>query len=515
MKSTFKQSNEQPRQVITALKSAVIKPAIAKLSVCISLLLLVGCVSMSGITPQSELLKPGKLDAGKTITQAATIAWPKQDWWKIYHDPQLDSLIAKAVEGSPTLNAAKARVALTQAFADSARAETLPNISGNASVIRERFTELQFIPPPWGGHSDWNNKATIALAHDLDLWGRQESIWQGSLDESKAAAAEMQQVKLGLESAIIRSYVQLAMEFALRDIAEAHQSQLKERTAIARRALAAGIGTQMEVVETETELPTAHAHIESINTRIDLLRHQLAALSGQGPGAGEAIQRPSMSLNYLVGLPDQLPANLIGRRPDVLAYRWHVEAASHNIEGAKAAFYPNINLLAFVGFQALGFNQLLSSAAGIAGVGPAISLPIFDGGRRRGNLSAKTAGYDIAVESYNEAVIRALQDVSDQLVILQSNIKQRNDAALAMTSAHKAHMLAEKSYHAGLTNYQHVLETHAVMLRQQEIATQLEAVWLDGYANLMRALGGGTIEYRLDEYDAGQSLSTGAAAEQQ
>lgn len=444
MKSTFKQSNEQSRQVVPELKSAVIKPAIAKLSVCISLLLLVGCVSMSGITPQSELLKPGKLDAGKTITQAATIAWPKQDWWKIYHDPQLDSLIAKAVEGSPTLNAAKARVALTQAVADSARAETLPNISGNVSVIRERFTELQFIPPPWGGHSDWNNKATIALAHDLDLWGRQESIWQGSLDESKAAAAEMQQVRLGLESAIIRSYVQLAMEFALRDIAEEHQSQLKERTAIARRALAAGIGTQMEVVETETELPTAHAHIESINTRIDLLRHQLAALSGQGPGAGEAIQRPSMSLNHLVGLPDQLPANLIGRRPDVLAYRWHVEAASHNIEGAKAAFYPNINLLAFVGFQALGFNQLLSSAAGIAGVGPAISLPIFDGGRRRGNLSAKTASYDIAVESYNEAVIRALQDVSDQLVILQSNIKQRNDAALAMTSAHKAHMLAEK-----------------------------------------------------------------------
>jgi len=496
---------------MTTPKLAVVSKSLSKLGLGFSLILLAGCVSMSGISPQAELVKPESLNTGKAITAAAHIAWPKEGWWKIYHDPQLDSLIAKAVEGSPTLNAAKARVALTQAIADSMHAETLPNISGNISVIRERFTELQFIPPPWGGHTDWNNKAAISLAHDLDLWGRQESIWRGSLDESKAVAAEMQQVKLGLASAIIRSYVQLAMEFEARDIAEEHQAQLKERTAIARRALAAGIGTQMEVIETETPLPTAHAHIEAINTRIDLLRHQLAALSGQGPGAGEMIQRPKMSLDHLVGLPDQLPANLIGRRPDVLAYRWRVEAASHNIEGAKAAFYPNINLLAFVGFQALGFSQLLSSAAGIAGVGPAVSLPIFDGGRRRGNLSAKTAAYDLAVENYNEAVIRALQDVSDQLVILQSNIKQRKDAALALATAHKAHTLAEKSYHAGLTNYQHVLDTHAIVLRQQEIATQLEAVWLDGYANLMRALGGGTIVngtdgYHLDEQGVEQSL---------
>ncbi len=499
----------------TVMLPAVFK-SLPKLGLGLSLILLAGCVSMSGISPQAKLLKPERLDAGQAITTSAHIAWPKEDWWKIYHDPQLDSLIAKAVEGSPTLNAAKARVALTQAIADSMHAETLPNISGNVSVTRERFTELQFIPPPWGGHTDWNNKAAISLAYDLDLWGRQESIWHGTLDETKAAAAEMQQVKLGLESAIIRSYVQLAMEFELRDIAEEHQTQLKERVAIARRALAAGIATQMEVIETETPLPTAHAHIEAINTRIDLLRHQLAALSGQGPGAGETIQRPSLSLDNLVGLPDQLPANLIGRRPDVLAYRWHVEAASHNIEGAKAAFYPNINLLAFVGFQALGFNQLLSSAAGIAGIGPAISLPIFDGGRRRGNLSAKTASYDIAVENYNESVIRALQDVSDQLVILQSNIKQRKDATLALATAHKAHTLAEKSYHAGLTNYQHVLETHAIVLRQQEISTQLEAIWLDGYANLMRALGGGTIEYRLDEYGTAQGLpsSTGGTEHQ-
>lgn len=458
------------------------------------IVLLAGCVSMKGIDPQAKTTEANQLDAGKTISTATTIDWPKEDWWKAYHDPQLDSLVSRTITGSPTLRVAQARVTLSQAFADSMHAETLPNIGADASVARERFTALQFIPPPWGGHSDWNNKATASLAYDLDLWGRQESIWHASVDESHAAAAEVQQVKLELETAVVRSYVQLAMEFTLRDIAEAHLHEIQQRVSISRRSLTAGLGTAMEVHEAETPLPLARAQIDAIDARISLLRNQLAALSGQGPGAGDAITRPSLALEAAVGLPDQLPANLIGRRPDVLAYRWRVEAAQQNIEGAKAAFYPNINLLAFIGFQALGFGQLISNAASIAGVGPAVSLPIFDGGRRRGNLSAKTASYDIAVENYNGVLVRALQDVSDQLVILQSNTRQRAEAEQSLASARKAHELAQTSYRAGLSNFQHVLDTHSAVLRQQEIIAQLQAVRLDAYAGLMRALGGGTME---------------------
>ena len=161
---------------------------------------------------------------------------------------------------------------------------------------------------------------------------------------------------------------------------------------------------------------------------------------------------------------------------------------------SKAAFYPNINLIAFIGFQALGFGQLISNAAAIAGVGPAINLPIFDGGRRRGNLSAKTASYDIAVENYNEAVIKALQDVSDQLAVLQSNAKQRAETEHAQATAIKAHTLAESSYKAGLSNYVHVLVTHETILRQKEMIARLQADRLDAYAGLMRALGGGTVD---------------------
>jgi NodT family efflux transporter outer membrane factor (OMF) lipoprotein len=461
---------------------------------CAYMLLLTGCISMSGIFPQAKTKEANTLAPGKTIAAAANMAWPKDDWWQSYQDPQLNSLVTQSINGSPTLRAAQARVALSQAYAQTMQAATLPLIGADISTTRERFTELQFIPQPWAGHTYWNNKATASLAYDLDLWGRQDSIWRASVKETQAVAAEKQQVKLALETATVSRYVQLAMEFALRDVAEEHAHEVEQLISIVNHSYAAGLSTKMEVYEAETPLPLARAQIEAIDGRISLLRNQLAALTGQGPGAGDTITRPKLLLDVATGLPEQLPASLIGRRPDVLAYRWRVEAAQDNIAGAKAEFYPNINLIAFVGMQAIGFGQLISSAASIAGVGPAISLPIFDGGRRRGNLSAKTASYDLAVESYNEVLVNALQDVSDQLLMLQSNAKQRRQTELALAMASKAHTLAKTSYRAGLSNYLHVLSTHEVMLKQQEIIVQLQAMRLASYAGLMRSLGGGTID---------------------
>ena len=266
--------------------------------------LLSGCVSMQGIEPNAKATPVNSLQAGSTISTAPKIEWPAQDWWKAYQDPQLDALVATAVAGSPNLRMAKARAALAQAFADSAHAETLPNVGADASIVRERFTALQFIPPPWGGHTDWNNKVTTSLAYDLDLWGRQESIWHASVDDARAAAIEVQQVKLELATTVVRHYVQLAMEFTLRDIAGgicSNSSSAKPSLGVVWQPARYGNGP----AEAETPLSLARAHIEAINTRIGPLRNQLAALSGQD----QELAKPSsagVSLNAGIGLPDQL-----------------------------------------------------------------------------------------------------------------------------------------------------------------------------------------------------------------
>ncbi len=458
--------------------------------------ILAGCASMTGINTHAQMQKADKLEAGRQIAQASRIAWPTEKWWEAYHDAQLNVLIEKGIAGNPTLDAARARVTQAGAFADNMRSGMRPNLRINASAMRERYTAQQFIPPPWAGNTSWDNQVQIAFSYDLDLWGRQKSLWQSSLDGERAASAEAQMVRLELVTAIVRSYVQMALEYELRDIALANKTEIEQRIAILRRGLNAGMGTEMQATEAQTHLPLARMQIEALDMRIALLGSQIAAYTGQGPGAGERIARPAMNLDAAIGLPEVLPANLIGRRPDVLAYRWQVEAARNGIESATAAFYPDMTMLAVAGSEALGFGQLCSASAAMAGAGPAISLPIFDGGRRRAYLSAKSAAYDIAVDNYNAQLVLALQEISDQLSELQSNAVERAQAQIALASSQKSCSLAEASYRAGLGDYAHVIDAKIAMLQQQAALAGLQAAELDGYAGLMRSIGGGVQEER-------------------
>ncbi|MCB5190793.1 efflux transporter outer membrane subunit [Methylobacillus arboreus] len=453
-----------------------------------------GCVSMSGISTTAQPRDANSLQAGQDIAHARhDLPWPKEDWWRAYQDPALNALVERSLADHPDIHAARARVAMAEAQAQTVAAARAPQASLNGSLIRERFTDLQFIPPPWNGHTEWNNKATANLSYDLDLWGRREQQWKGALDSASAAAVEAQQVKLSLATAVVRHYVDLSREYALHHIIETRIEIAGKKRDITQRALAAGLSTEIAVTEVETAIPVLRSQLEASAERITLLKQQLAVLSGQGPGATEALERPTLALHVDIGLPDNVPASLVGRRPDLVAARWRIEAASHDVASAKAAFYPDINLLSFAGLQAMGFSHLLSNAAGVAGVGPALSLPLFDGGRRRGNLAAQGAAYDIAVEQYNSILLQALQDVSGQLVVLHSNAGQHEEIHTALALAEKSRKLASVRNQAGLANYLQVLEAENQVLNQQATLIELDAVRLSTYAGLMQALGGGVI----------------------
>jgi NodT family efflux transporter outer membrane factor (OMF) lipoprotein len=288
----------------------------------------------------------------------------------------------------------------------------------------------------------------------------------------------------------------------LKDIEETSLAQQLAVASIAQRRLNAGIGTRLEVSQAETSLPTARANIEKINEEIALSRNLIAVLIGGGPSAGDAIQRPLLAKNInssepashaglAISLPDKVPANLIGRRPDVIAQRWRVEALTKDIAVAKAEFYPDINISAFVGFSSLGLSHFLSSASAVRGFTPAISLPIFDGGRLRANLGAHTATLDAAIETYNNTLLHSLQSVADQIVSLKSIELQREQSEQAMAQAQRSYQLALRGFTAGLTPYLDVIQTQMAMLREQQRVAQARAAYLDAWAQLMQALGGG------------------------
>lgn len=467
---------------------------VARSAVWLLALLLNGCLSSKGIAPVSQPLLQDQLALGKTISEAPVMAWPTEHWWQVYGDAQLNRLIEKSLHDHPDLKKATARMAVTTALAEQARAATLPNLGGKVSSSRERFTELSFIPKPWAGRFNWNNQATVDMSYNLDLWKQQKSAWLAALDETRVADAEMQQVKIELTAAIVKSEIQLAAEYQWRDLAQDELDDLRHEIAIAQKALAAGLNTQLALSRLEARLPAAQNKLVLIDLHLTLLKNQMAALSGEGPGAGESITRPALHLSASVGLPDRLPANLVGRRPDMVAARWRVEAAQKHIQSAKAAFYPNINLLGYVGFQGLAFASLFSSAGLVGNLGPAMTLPLFDGGRRRANLSAETALYDMAVEDYNATLLKALERISSQLSVMQTVEAEMTNTRQALGKSEQAHQLALKNYRAGLSNRVESLQTNLLVLQQKNVLVEQEAARLEAYATLMLALGGGVME---------------------
>ena len=474
--------------------------SVSLLLACSLTLLLSACADFSGIDPQSKLNDGSKLAAGKALSASSQIAWPTTAWWQVYRDPQLDALVQQAVADSPNLKMAQARIRQATALAGSARSATLPKVGMEASTTRGLYSSEYIFPPPLGGSWNWDNEFAVKASYDLDLWDKDRSALESALDTVQVSAAEARSAQLNLEVAVVRGYLQLATQYALRDIAASTLAQQTALADIARRRLGAGLGTRLEVSQAETALPDAQANIEKIDENIALLRNQIAALSGKGPGSGDSIQRPTLAANMIgtdhssalpIGLPDNVPAHLIGRRPDVIAQRWRVEAMSKNIDVAKASFYPDINISAFIGLQALGFTNFLSAASGVRGAGPAISLPIFDGGRLRANLGAQTAALDGAIESYNNTLVQALQSVADQIVKLKSEQQQRLQSEQALALAGKSYDLAKRGYQAGLTAYINVIQTQLTMLQQQQRVAQTRASYLDSWAQLMQALGGG------------------------
>ncbi|MDE1716052.1 multidrug transporter, partial [Chromobacterium amazonense] len=190
---------------------------------------------------------------------------------------------------------------------------------------------------------------------------RQRAALAAALDQAEVWAAEAQLARLNLATAIVRDYAQLAVQYEVKDLLRDSLAQRERFLLLAKKRKAAGLGTEAEVVLNEARLPALRNQIEQVDENISLLGKQLAALAGRGPGAGEALRRPALRLGqHQVSLPSALPAELIGRRPDVVAKRWQVEAEAKKIDAARAAFYPNIDLQAFIGFQSIGFDNFPS-----------------------------------------------------------------------------------------------------------------------------------------------------------
>lgn len=459
------------------------------------LLLITGCASTHGLKPVATLRSPEQLQAAQTFGTAAvrTDAWPVASWWQALADPQLDALISEGLKDSPTLEVAAARTRAALAEAGIGDAERLPQLSGLGDVTRAHFSGNGFIPPPYAGTTQDLDTLQASLSWHVDLWGGGRAQFNSALDLAKASAIDADAARLTLSSSIASTYIELQHDYLLLDVAQATLAQREQVTSLTRDRNAAGLDSRLELKQTEETLPATREAVIQLQENIEHTRHALAALLGAGPDRGLSIERPGASALVDPALPSQLPAELLGRRPDLEAQRLRVGAAAEAIKVRKAAFYPNVDLIAFAGFQRLGPGALLNSGERQIGAGPALTLPLFDAGERRARLSGADAAYDAAVAQYNQSLADALRDVADQISATHSVSAQRSEQQLALASAQEAYDLAVLRYREGVGNYLQVLVTEEPLLAQRQLAADLQARSLHVAVDLARALGGGAL----------------------
>jgi len=274
-------------------------------------------------------------------------------------------------------------------------------------------------------------------------------------------------------------------------VAERAIAQRRDLTALSNQRLAAGLDTQVETTQARGTVAAAQTDLQRVDEEIALARNQIAALLGKGPDRGMQIARPTLLANATPQLPDDLTIGLIGRRPDIVAARWRVEASSQDITVAKKEFLPDITLTAFAGYASLDPSNLLMGISRTFGVGPTLKLPIFAGGRLRANLKGKYAQYDIAAASYNQTLVDALRETADIVTSIRSVDQQIVTQREALDLAEHAYALATTRYKAGLGTQLTVLNAESNVLQQRRLATDLQARRLDLQMGLMKALGGG------------------------
>ncbi|MBV8464605.1 MAG: efflux transporter outer membrane subunit [Burkholderiales bacterium] len=448
------------------------------------------CASMGPATERAKPVDAATLQVGDAF-KGSDAQWPQAQWWTSLGDNQLNDLIADALRDSPTLAVARARIDKAAAIAGVVHADAGPQIGLDAEVDSQHFQRNSVYPPPLAGTTNGVGLIQLQGSWDLDFFGKHQAEFDTALSQTRAAEFQRQAVALALASDISRTYVQLALQYDLLDVLDATEQQRENVLEVNRTRVAAGLDPAGERNVANASLASVRQERAAIEGRISVLQDRLASLAGVGPARGRQLHRPQLAIGAVDGIPDMLPAELVARRPDIAAQRARLNASLREIDLAKSQFYPDINLAGFIGVQSIGLGNLLKWDSHMTGVGPALHLPVFDGGALRSNLRVTQAEFDGAVADYNALVIQAMQQTADAVANERAVATQLDEQNKAEDEVKEAYRLAQLRYEHGLSSRLLALNAEDRVLgetrQRAELAAQARLAWVD----LNHALGGG------------------------
>ncbi len=441
------------------------------------------CVNYIGVHHKQHLKKPEQFASKKSLV-SKNGTWPRMDWATQF-DPHLPSLIHEGLANNPDLQIAVARQSQAQALVEGRNAALLPRIDfiGFASRSKAIFPFFHLLQN--------FGIAALNFHYELDFWGKNYSSLAQALSQEKASQAVLYQSALMISTMIASVYNQLEYEYSIREVL---LRTLKQRTllnTITAKLFKSGLATEVQVYQAQNVYADVQTQLVAIEGQIQRTRQQLGVLLGGGPDRGFTIPRPKFSTLAEPKLPPNLPINLLGRRPDIVAARWQVEASLHGVKQVKAQFYPNVDLLAAAANFSFGTAALFRDSNQFLGSAAAVTLPIFDGGVLRAQLKGHYAQLDEQIALYNSTLNKALGEVAEHITLIHSVDKQLKVQKNALSASRRAFELAQKQYEFGLTSQIVMLNAETHYLEEQQARLQLIRSRRDLQIALIKALGGG------------------------
>ncbi|PZP28535.1 MAG: hypothetical protein DI603_19365 [Roseateles depolymerans] len=455
--------------------------------------LLSACVA---VPPEPHAVARPTLPAAQLPADLAAVpsanepAWPAERWWRRYGDAQLDALLELGLQGSPSLQAAAARIGAAHAALTQARAadEAEPTLAGGVS--RERYSSNGLFPAPIGGATFNDFSVQLQGRKTLDLWGGQRARVAAAVGEEAARRAELAQSRQLLAAAIVQTYWELQSDWALA-AEQAAMAGLQQQLVEDRgRRVAHGLLAQDDQLAEQQQL--AALKRREARSAADALqqREALRALLGAGADAlADLVPRPLPAGGAMP--PSALGFELLARRADLQAARWRAEASMSRVEVAQAAFYPQLDLGAAVGLDSLTLPHLLRSASRTFTLAPGLSLPVFSGAALRGQLGSARSERDERVADYDQQVLDAVRDVAQAVAAQRGLQAEAREQARATAAVELRREHAQRRLSQGLSDRASLLQAELAGRQEREAALQLQREQLRAEVALVRALGGG------------------------
>ena len=413
------------------------------------------------------------------------------DWWRAFGDPQLDRIVTDALAGNPTLDVAQARVRQAQSVLSQQRSETAPQLSVDVNPQEQRLSGAYIIPPPYGGTVRFVGTGQANLSYDLDLFGRQRAAIAGARATVQAAALDIVAARLMLAGSVVQAYSDVVRAELQAGIARQTIAARESSLRLVQVRVAHKLASKLDSEAAATLLAQARGALVGEEGARVLATDALAALAGKGADYPATIGPTALRAGNAMALPATIPADLLARRADIAAAQARIEAALAGRQVARRAYYPNVNLTALAGLQALGIGNVFTTAAFTAGVGAAVHLPLFDGGRLRAGLEGATAAVDLATAQYNDRVVGAVRDTADALARIGAIDRQRARQAEVVRGFAETGRLNGVRVASGLESRLDTIDNDVRLLDARLLDADLATDALVARVQLILALGGG------------------------